>query len=551
MGRFLACLVSLAMVFVVSAIDAPAARKKTQPVPTKPAPAKPIYDAPMTVAIVRGSSPTCEPSCPEWIAAEGEITGATPAAFARVFKAMGKKKLPIVIRSPGGAINAAVDIGHMIRKRGLDVAVGATMFQGCMPTDKTCKLPEDWKGIYRGSAMDYGGFCYSACPLILASGTKRLASHGTDVGVHQPKTIWTQQRYTYRETYRIVNGKKKVLSRTIIKRYNAGTKVTYGYDKRLRAKLTSFYREMGVDVAILEDSNKATFQNMNQLPGSRVNELHLRTGPESVAILTQPAICRRTPTPANCIEASGVAAPQKTANTPSLPIGVVATDPEMVFVVVRNHSSACEPDCPVWIAADGVITKTSPDKFKSLLRDLGKTRLPVVMHSPGGDVDGAIVLGQLFRANHLPTVVGKTLSVACELRSNTCPASLPGHLHDGRLGSGFCKGSCLAAFAGGEERAVAMSSEMAIHAPGQDDIKGQQSTATKLFSHFTAMHVYKGLMDRLNAVADAEEHVISPADQYALRLATLGDFKSIVPTPGRCAQHHGQAFCLPASAITP
>jgi hypothetical protein len=291
---FLACVLAILSVAVPEAF---AAKKKA----AAPVRSKPIYEAPMTVSIVRGWSQTCEPTCPEWISAEGEITGATPAAFARVFKAMGKKKLPIIIRSPGGSINAALDIGHVIRKRGLDVAVGATLFQGCSPVDKGCKLTANQNGTYRGAALDYGGFCYSACPLILASGKTRLASYGTDVGVHQPKTIWTQQRYTYRETYRIINGKKKVLSRKIISKSNAGTKVTFGYDKRLRTKLTTFYRQMGVDVAILDDSDKASFQKMNQLTGLRVNELHLRTGPESVAVLTQPSICNVTVVPPNCV----------------------------------------------------------------------------------------------------------------------------------------------------------------------------------------------------------------------------------------------------------
>jgi hypothetical protein len=287
----------LAFLFGLATADLAMAAKK----PVTPAPAKPIYEAPMTVVIVRGWSQTCEPLCPEWIAAEGEITSATPAAFARVFKAMGKKKLPIVIRSPGGSINAALDIGRMIRKRGLDVAVGSTYFQGCSPSDKSCKVPVDQKGVYHGSAADYGGFCYSACPLILASGKVRLAAFGTQVGVHQPKTIWTQQRYTYRETYRIINGRKKILSRKIINRSNAGTKVTYGYDKGLRKRLTSFLREMGVDPAILADSEKASFKNMNQLTGLRVQELRLRTAGLSVGTLTQPSICKVAAVPVNCI----------------------------------------------------------------------------------------------------------------------------------------------------------------------------------------------------------------------------------------------------------
>jgi hypothetical protein len=300
--RVLVCVMALS---TLAAGDGFAARKKA----ATPAPAKPIYEAPMTVVIVRGWSQTCEPLCPEWIAAEGEVTSATPAAFARIFKAMGKKKLPIVIRSPGGSINAALDIGRMIRKRGLDVGVGSTAFQGCSPGDKGCKLPVDQMGIYHGAAADYGGFCYSACPLILASGKTRLAAFGTQVGVHQPKTIWTQQRYTYRETYRIIKGKKKILSRKIISRSNAGTKVTYGYDKGLRKRLTSFFRDMGVDTAILADSEKASFKNMNQLTGLRVQELRLRTAGLSVGTLTQPSICKVAVVPVNCIAVARPVAP--------------------------------------------------------------------------------------------------------------------------------------------------------------------------------------------------------------------------------------------------
>ena len=318
MGRFVVFFVCVLAVLVGLVSETAAANKKSA-APTTP---KSIYDGPMSVVIVRGWSQTCDPLCPEWISAEGEITGATPAAFARVFKAMGKKHLPIVIRSPGGAILAAVDIGRMIRKRELDVAVGATTFQGCLPIDKGCKLPVEQGGIYRGAALDYGGFCNSACPLILASGKVRLAPYGTTIGVHQPKTIWTQLRYTYRETYRMINGKKKILSRTIINRSRAGTKVTFGYDKRLRSTLTAYFREMGVDVAVLADSDKASFQNMNALKGERLNELHLRTSPQGVAVFTQPSICLSSPIPANCVTNPKSTSPQHTETKATTPVTV-------------------------------------------------------------------------------------------------------------------------------------------------------------------------------------------------------------------------------------
>ena len=535
--------VVLAFVFALLSFDLAFAAKKA----VTPSIPKPIYEAPMTVVIVRGWSQTCEPNCPEWIAAEGEITGATPQAFARVFKAMGRQKLPIIIRSPGGSINAAVDIGHMIRTRGLDVAVGSTYFQGCAPNDRGCKLPSEQQGIYRGSAADYGGFCFSACPLILASGKVRLASFGTQVGVHQPKTVWTQQRYTYRELYRMINGKKKIISRKIISRQPAASKVTYGYDNRLRSKLTSFYREMGVDVAILDDSNKATYQNMNQLTGQRVNELHLRTAGMGVAVLTQPSICKVAPVAVNCIAGAKAtrAQPAKPEQQSKLPIGIQAGDPNMVLVVVRNHNSACEPFCPAWIAADGVVTKDTMDAFKAMMKRLGKTRLPVVFNSPGGDIDAAMGLGMMIRSEHLATVIAHTRTGTCDFRDTACIVQLPGGAHGGILEAGRCNGACLLAFAGGERRANAFDSQVLVHAAWKDDAPGQQqSSAVKLFTHFSKMGIGRDLMDRINDAKGVFESTVYTDDQSTSRLINEDNFKNIVPTPARCKDSGERAGCF-------
>lgn len=543
MKRLVQCLATWAMIICVimaGATGALAAKKKPQP-----GPAKPIYEAPMTVVLVRGWSQSCEPSCPEWIAAEGEITSATPAAFQRAFKAMGKKRLPIIIRSPGGSINAAVDIGRMIRKRGLDVAVGATRFQGCGPLDKSCKLPPEQQGIYRGAAMDIGGFCNSACPLILAAGKTRLAAYGTQIGVHQPKTIWTQQRYTYRETYRIINGKKKVLSRKIVGRSNAGTKVTFGYDATLRKRLTVYYREMGVDATILDDSNKASFKNMNVLNGIRVEELHLRTSGQSLAILTDPGICKKAAPAGNCIrdgKAKAAAQPEKTAANPS---STPVTGPEMTFIVVRNHNSACEPACPAWIAADGVISDKSSELLDNLVQRQRKTRLPLAINSPGGDLDGAIALAKLVRKEHMNVVVAQTVLTSCKEAEPDCVLQNPGGVSGAYLQQGSCAGACIAALAGGTRRANAFGSALVIHALGDDVQPGiRQSAAVRLFSHFGQMGIGKDLMARINVLSGSLQENLSNEAPSTTGLINEADFKKIIPTPSRCKTSGESAACL-------
>jgi hypothetical protein len=290
------------VLFVLACLmpDSALAAKKKAP----PAPPKPIYEAPMRVVIVRSSLTNCEPLCPEWIAAEGEITPSTPQAFRKIFKQMGKKKLPIIIRSPGGSISHALEIGRMIRKRGLSVAVGSTSFTGCAPDNKPCKLPKEQAGHYRGIAGSWYGFCNSACPLLLAGGIERMIGNDVQVGVHKPKTVWTNERVWYRETYRIVKGKKKVISRKIARREKLKPKVTYGYDKRLRKQLTAYFKEMGVDPAIIAESEDTAYKDIKNLTANELETYRLRTSTRSPLSLANPLLCQDKAATTLCFPAS-------------------------------------------------------------------------------------------------------------------------------------------------------------------------------------------------------------------------------------------------------
>ena len=124
----------------------------------------------MRFVVVRNSEPGCEPVCAEWISAEGAIFAKTPGELKRLLKTLGGRKLPVVLFSPGGDVDAAMALGRMIRQNKLDTAVGATRFLGCQPADKDCTA-NDGKGAHLlGTAYANGSFCNSACPLVLAGG---------------------------------------------------------------------------------------------------------------------------------------------------------------------------------------------------------------------------------------------------------------------------------------------------------------------------------------------------------------------------------------------
>lgn len=79
----------------------------------------------------------------------------------------------IVINSPGGNVSTALDLGRLIRKRGMNIIVGRT---------STSEPP----GAGRSFQSYEAGICASACVFVLMAGvTRDIADEDSQVGVHQ------------------------------------------------------------------------------------------------------------------------------------------------------------------------------------------------------------------------------------------------------------------------------------------------------------------------------------------------------------------------------
>ena len=132
----------------------------------------------MRFVVVRSDAPGCEPTCPEWISAEGAIDAKTLALLKAQLKVLAGRKLPIAVSSTGGDAEAAMALGRTIRKSGLSVAVARTTFVGCQPEQKDCTANASKGARYVGSAAPDGASCRSACLMMLAGGVRRLAGEG-------------------------------------------------------------------------------------------------------------------------------------------------------------------------------------------------------------------------------------------------------------------------------------------------------------------------------------------------------------------------------------
>lgn len=295
MTRFLPAIGVAAILFAAAFGHAALAAPKSDKKPPNP------LEQPMVFSIVRSGAGYCEPNCPEWIYGEGQIVSATPEAFRRTVKQAGERRLPLLIVSPGGNVMAAMEMGRLVRKFGLDVEVSATRFVDCQPRRRDCVPDGPGKGEYRGIAFSAGAFCWSACPLILAAGANRYSSEWAHTGVHQITTVYAKERVYFKENYRMINGKKKVLSRKVVKRKKAGTESTTRLPKSTRKALLGYFKEMGVGKDLLDAMLSTPPDKIRRLEPDEMLSLGLITEVTASDTLADPERCALRVRPGHCV----------------------------------------------------------------------------------------------------------------------------------------------------------------------------------------------------------------------------------------------------------
>lgn len=122
-----------------------------------------------------GDPSRCKAECLELIAAEGEITDATPQAFLDfIERNLGDKRVRSVVlfHSPGGDVRASMNLGMMLRRIGAATVVARAGSEG-----------------FAGAGGVTSGRCYSACVYALMGGKKRVIPAGSRVGIHRSYSI--------------------------------------------------------------------------------------------------------------------------------------------------------------------------------------------------------------------------------------------------------------------------------------------------------------------------------------------------------------------------
>ncbi len=232
----------------------------------------------MTFHVAQSVKAGCPAQCAEWIVADGQIGKATADEFKAFLDTLGNRKLPVVINSPGGDVKNAMEMGRLIRARGLDVIAARTGIPICSAKIETCGPLKD--GQTSGELTSSAARCNSACPLVLAAGVRRMIMPGVSVGVHRIRTSQTlTQRHrvynvrTWRRGLEVVS-----TERTLVSDYTTTKKETKDQNAASMAKMLNPYlREMGVSGRLVEFMDSSPFESLRWLWTAELRETRLLT----------------------------------------------------------------------------------------------------------------------------------------------------------------------------------------------------------------------------------------------------------------------------------
>ncbi len=167
----------------------------------------------MSFSLVSIASADCRGDCPQAISAQGQIDDGTAQNLVNFLQQNGGgARRVLLLDSPGGHVQAAMELGATIRRLGMAVVVA-------QPGDRL---------TYDGNFSS--GICYSACVYALMGGTKRVIPPQSQVGLHR--------MYNYTTSFDVSQG-------GIVGERNFD-------DGGMRRKLSDYARRMGVDSSLVD-----------------------------------------------------------------------------------------------------------------------------------------------------------------------------------------------------------------------------------------------------------------------------------------------------------
>lgn len=132
------------------------------------------------------TSPACGAPCAEFIVAKGEITQGAGFGYFLARAKTGNRDLPVILESPGGYVNGAIALAKGWRQLGVTVVIATAIPTCSHKKGKPRCIREDATDGVQTFGLGGNAKCASACTMLMAGGTRRIATAGTKFGIHTP-----------------------------------------------------------------------------------------------------------------------------------------------------------------------------------------------------------------------------------------------------------------------------------------------------------------------------------------------------------------------------
>ena len=190
----------------------------------------------------------------------------------------------------------------------------------------------------------------------------------------------------------------------------------------------------------------------------------------------------------------------------------------MSYRVAAIDDGRCSDRCPQAVVAEGTIQVDEVERLAAFFQGAGAIPATLLMHSPGGNLAGALKLGYGLRRLGVRTIVARV--------SRSDPAQVT---------TGVCASACVYALMGGADRIVPPGSRVIVHAAqryggferdivggGYIDAGMDRGTVLELLSRYAvSMGVDPAVMSLAQSVPHESARVLSAAEISRFRLASV------------------------------
>jgi len=148
---------------------------------------------------------------------------------------------------------------------------------------------------------------------------------------------------------------------------------------------------------------------------------------------------------------------------------MAGVSPRLVIYLAKGAPNACGPGCDRWIAVEGKVDLAAAARVSRFLRNVKDAQRPIYLHSPGGSVEQAFIIGRLLRSRKAVARVGRTIATACGAQTQADDSCLRIKTSGGEIEAAIetshamCNSACGYLFLGATTREVAPDAAMAVH----------------------------------------------------------------------------------------